>query len=367
MSFDPAAMHAAKQAQATATAALAAAQAGGNSFLLDAEIAAGNATTATKVFASSVLVTQDLTNPFVILRAETAPVGGPLTVALTRNGKVVATLSLPAGEYRAYLNPTCKFYRGDLLNVNVTAVGTTTAGAGVGITVSAEQLPYVLQNAPGLLAYYDLTAQGLSDGAAVPALSDRYGSVNLSKVGSGALTYRANGFGTGFPAVELVAGSNVGFTRASPLAGLSEFTLAIPFRPTQTLGDNYLYIAELQAMLKFWGSSRLNFRLSNNNSSWTTNADTGALTTGTTYLIITRVSAVANKAQVEFNGTSQVDTTFSGSISSNSNALGIGSYFDGGTPAPGLYGAPVILDRYLAGGDLSRFRTALGATVGLTL
>lgn len=69
----------------------------------------------------------------VNLSVLTAPVGSAMTVAFKKNGTTFATLSVPAGTTTAQSSTSSlpTLAAGDLLNVESTSVGSTTAATGV--------------------------------------------------------------------------------------------------------------------------------------------------------------------------------------------------------------------------------------------
>lgn len=349
-----------------ALAAALAAQTSSGAFVVDALIASGNAAIASNIFPAGILVTQALTNPHFRIRAGTAPVGSSFILTISRNGVTVATLTLTAGSTTLRAQPTVKFAAGDILNASITSVGSSTPAANVALTISSVAIPYSILNTPGLLAYYDLKGQGAIDGQGVNALADTLGGTSFAGVGT-VPTFDEDAFGPGKPGLVWPSVANGGYARESPLEGLSEFTIAMIVKPTQANGDNYLISSEVQASLKFFGASRLTLRLSTDGSTNAVQQDTGPIANNAVTLVILRVSAAQNKAQVEFNGVSQIDVGFSGAIHSTPRQLGLGAYFDGGAPMRGVMGNVVLGNKYLSGGDLSDLRTALGATAGLSL
>lgn len=107
----------------------------GEPVYFQAQLATGNVAVANHVLKPGLRVPTACALYEVVLRIETAPVGSSLTVTVERfNGGVsqgvIATVSIPTGENVGSvsgLNALCA--KGDILKFNVTAVGSTTAGA----------------------------------------------------------------------------------------------------------------------------------------------------------------------------------------------------------------------------------------------
>ena len=62
--------------------------------------------------------------------------GSGVAVALRKNGTTVATVTIPAGSNTATSSPAVALVTGDYLTIDITAVGSTTAGANLTATVT---------------------------------------------------------------------------------------------------------------------------------------------------------------------------------------------------------------------------------------
>ncbi len=108
---------------------------------LQAQLATGNVATGTNVLKPGLRVPAASTLAELVLRAETAPVGAPITVAVERfnNGVsagVIGTVSIPTGEnVGSTVGLTSGCAKGDILKFNITSVGSTTAGADLTISL----------------------------------------------------------------------------------------------------------------------------------------------------------------------------------------------------------------------------------------
>ncbi len=85
---------------------------------------------------SSVRVSAAQTVSRIGMRAVTAPAGSALVVIVKKNGATISTLTMPAGSTTEQVaTPGTAFAVGDLLTVESTSVGSTTAATGVVVQV----------------------------------------------------------------------------------------------------------------------------------------------------------------------------------------------------------------------------------------
>jgi hypothetical protein len=66
----------------------------------------------------------------------TAPTGSSLVVALLLNGTSIGTVTIPAGSYTAATTLSQVVNLNDYVTVNVTSVGSTTAGSDLTVTLN---------------------------------------------------------------------------------------------------------------------------------------------------------------------------------------------------------------------------------------
>lgn len=66
----------------------------------------------------------------------TAAQGNPVSVSVLRNGTSIADIDIPADDHTAYLDLSEPLTVGDYLTVDITAVGTTAAGADLTVTIT---------------------------------------------------------------------------------------------------------------------------------------------------------------------------------------------------------------------------------------
>ena len=66
----------------------------------------------------------------------TPPTGDSATVDVLRNNERIAEVEIPDGDHTAYTDVTEAFTIGDYLTVNITAVGSTRAGADLTVTIT---------------------------------------------------------------------------------------------------------------------------------------------------------------------------------------------------------------------------------------
>lgn len=103
---------------------------------VEAIIKSGAAAVATNVLPPGLRTPQAMLVTEAHVRLGTAPAGSGLTVGFNRNGTQFATVTVPAASTSASATGlTTQFAAGDVLTWDITAVGSTTAGADVAAAV----------------------------------------------------------------------------------------------------------------------------------------------------------------------------------------------------------------------------------------
>lgn len=70
----------------------------------------------------------------------TAPVGSTLNIRVNKNGSSAATLAISAGATSATSSPNLSFSQGDYVTVDITQIGSSTAGADLRINFTFRKI-----------------------------------------------------------------------------------------------------------------------------------------------------------------------------------------------------------------------------------
>lgn len=70
----------------------------------------------------------------------TAPVGSSLNASVLKNGSSAANLSISAGATQATASPDVSFSQGDYVTVDITQIGSSTAGADLRINLTFRKI-----------------------------------------------------------------------------------------------------------------------------------------------------------------------------------------------------------------------------------
>lgn len=105
---------------------------------LEAIVKGGSAAVATNVMPPGIRVPVDCTLANAYIWVGTAPTGSALTVLVRRSGSTIATLTVAAAATTGSATGlTVALSKGDLLTFDISAIGSTVAGADIGVGLEA--------------------------------------------------------------------------------------------------------------------------------------------------------------------------------------------------------------------------------------